>query len=627
MPSFAAPAPARQCAQSSCLAKGKGKLADSEGFDIERLLACLPRGSMPGADNSAAFLGAKARDLLARLQRAQEAEQEAREVVARFQEELRAARTRSGAESFELLAELTALREETRSAEAASSEASREAAVAKEQLSHLKAETEALEMRQKMLDELRAAERARAAREAGLLFRRGSDEVNKLVAKIDGLTARKAVLEKELRSFNERRSWDEERHSKLKAQIQIEEEARDRANETAAAQREELNEARNHLAGLQERLATVQATSLRCDEDLKRRVAHREMLQDEAEKASTWLLEASVELDGLRSSQTSLEKVHIETAELRQKLSSEEADAKHLTLLIAQRQADVEIADRQLLEMQGKTQEVEQAADAIRARLARLEEEQADVQEALEGLRHGQVQNSGVKQNLELETQLLLLEAETLRKDQENLAAERAALRQKLQLVSPALLEAKRRAKDLEEAIVAATRERQFEKEQMERMERETVACQGKMQLLREENVRLTSVLLDYEVRLETHALPMAVASKHEFAWKHEAYGGHASTTRGAASPACRRGFGWSAQRTPRPSSAPRSLLRAFDTPPPRAVEGKPLQTVSPGEKLELDLRSLEDWVRQQDSRLPTARGDLEQILTRRFLEEADVKA
>merc|ERR1719189_370134 len=75
-------------------------------------------------------------------------------------------------------------------------------------------------------------------------------------------------------------------------------------------------------------------------------------------------------------------------------------------------------------------------------------------------------------------------------------------MQQRLQLVTPALTEVRRRLKDVESSLEAVQTQVAGERQHSERLERETTVCQEKMRALRDENVRLAERCAELEAKL-----------------------------------------------------------------------------------------------------------------------------
>jgi len=135
--------------------------------------------------------------------------------------------------------------------------------------------------------------------------------------------------------------------------------------------------------------------------------------------------------------------------------------------------------------------------------------------------------------NLQSELQFLTTEAEKLRQELASQLASRAEAQHRLQLVAPALSEAKRRVRELEEHLEVASSEAAREQQMGERLERETSVCRDKMRALRDENVRLSEQCTEFEAQLQQ----ATAAAQRSASARRPLSAGGATSTRGARGP------------------------------------------------------------------------------------------
>lgn len=489
--------------------EGAPSQASSPGLSIENLLSALQRGTVPGADANVAFLCQKYTALLERLAVAEDGERSLEEQCASLDAELRTEEARERLENQELEASAAAAREEAKNLEASLVAARSEETQASQDLSTARAEAEECHQRRMALDEQCASERSRLA-EVNSRFRQmqitrpvGQTELRRLQSQLQTLTTQYHTAAEELKSHRERASKENAALAELKSEALSEEESRDRASELAAKHREELNEALGELALLKERLAEAQVGVQRCEDELERRAERRLALQAEIQKYDAWLGNASREMEDLQEVDRSLARVQADTAEVRTSLGLEEAEVRSAEAARELKEAAVEEAERHLRERSERLEAAERDRESLLAEVRKAEEEQSQLEAVIEQLHHDQAAGGGLHRNLEQETQLLLAEAERLRHERDGRLAERSEMLQRLRLLTPALTEARRRVRELEDTLDSTRAEASRERTLAERLEREAGACQDRMRVLRDQNVRLAEQCTELEAQLQ----------------------------------------------------------------------------------------------------------------------------
>eukprot|EP00927_Polykrikos_kofoidii_P071204 TRINITY_DN67504_c0_g1_i1.p1 TRINITY_DN67504_c0_g1~~TRINITY_DN67504_c0_g1_i1.p1 ORF type:complete len:1092 (+),score=212.91 TRINITY_DN67504_c0_g1_i1:122-3397(+) len=488
----------------------RGNISDapSPGIDVGRLLAGLQRGIVPGADNSVAFLCQKFTLLGERLQRAEVDERENEERRVLLEADLCTEEATLAAERTELEAAAAAVREESRALASSLSETQQEELRTEECLEKIRAEKETLSQRRRALDQQCANDRARVA-EANSRIRQlhvsrpsGRDELRRLQGRLDSLGAQCTAAAVELQECRERASRDETRVSELRAEVQSEEQSQSHVNELASSQREELTEALSELAELKEELTGVQVSSQCCEEELGRHSEHKRAIWSELQRREAWIANAARQADGLPSIERGLEKVLADTAEARSQLNVETTEEQLAESTTRVREAALADTQTRSNERAQRLEEAEHEHAAIRSEVNVAEDEHRALEASVEQLRHEQVANGGIRQNLESEMRLLLAEAEQLRIQRDERAANRLEIQQRLSLVNPALQDAKRRVRDLEERLGVVRATCSQEQQVNERLEREASTCQDKMLALRDQNVRLSEMCTEFEAQL-----------------------------------------------------------------------------------------------------------------------------
>eukprot|EP00931_Biecheleriopsis_adriatica_P087338 TRINITY_DN61827_c0_g1_i1.p1 TRINITY_DN61827_c0_g1~~TRINITY_DN61827_c0_g1_i1.p1 ORF type:complete len:767 (-),score=177.52 TRINITY_DN61827_c0_g1_i1:166-2394(-) len=482
--------------------------ASTQALDVGRLLAGLQRGVVPGADASVDFLCQKFSGLVERLQKAEVSEQDLGERCRELEVKLRHEEVEGEADRRQIEAAAAAAKEEARKLEAELSEVQGSETEWQQQLGSLRAEAEALGQRRKALDELRVGERARLAethgrlRQSQLLRPKGGEDIRRLQGQLQSLNARCAATASELDGINERASKDEARLVKFRSELLAEEEARDQATAEATQHREELEQALGGLALLQEQLAEQQACIQLCEGDVLRYTERRQVVQSETLRRRTWLREAHQDLGAARDTEIGLERVQKDTLQTRTRLRLEEEESKQVDAATASKKVELRAVDEQLAKQTDRLQQVEQERDKVRSQAASAEEEEARLSAKVEQLRHQEAAGGGMRRNLESELQMLESEAEKLRRELSSLHAEKQEMHQRWQILTPALQEARRRVKELENNLEAAQEESTHEKGLGERLERETDVGQDKLRALRDENVRLAEQCSELEAQL-----------------------------------------------------------------------------------------------------------------------------
>lgn len=489
-------------------------------MSIENLLSALQRGTVPGADGNVAFLCQKYTALLERLRIAEDGERSLEEHCANLDMDLRTEEAQERAEREELEASGIVAKEDVAKLEASLAEARSEEAAAQQDLISARAEAEDCQQRRMALDEQCASERSRLA-EVNSRFRQmqitrpvGHTELRRLQNQLQALTVQYHSAAEELTAHRERASRETAALSELKAEALSEEESRDRASEVAAKHREELSEALGELSLLKERLAEAQVGVQRCEDELERRAERRLALQAEIQKYDIWLSNASREMEDLHEVDRSLARVHADSVEVRSSLNLEEAEVRSAEAARDLKEKAMAEAGRHFLERTERLEAVELQHEAVLLEVNQAEAEQSQLEAVIEQLRHDQTAGGGLHRNLEQETQLLLSEAERLRHERDSRLADRGEMLQRLRLLTPALTEARRRVRELEDSLEAMRAEASRERSLAERLEREAGACQDKMRVLRDQNVRLAEKCTEVESQLASTSSRMHEASR-----------------------------------------------------------------------------------------------------------------
>jgi len=486
-----------------------GGTGSGSSLDIGRMLVGLRRGSVPGAETNLAFLCHKFSMLADRLHRAEASETEAERKSERLQAELQFEEAEVRADHATLEAEAANSHEEACILAAAFSQAEQEERDAEERCANAQQEEEALAQRRSALDERCASERVRLAEVNGRLLHLqssqpgGREELRRMQGHLETLTARYTAAVAELRSFKERASREEVHMAKARSEASREEEERGIAGQLAARRRDELDEALGTLASLRERLAEVQVSIHKCETEQRRRSECGEQLVFDLQRREAWLTDAAREAEGLQDAGRGLGRVLANIEELRTRTEAEEEAAMALEGSTAAHEASVaELQQREADLRAGPMEDAARERVMLKSEVAEAEAQRAQLEQAVERLRHEQVAGGGARRNLEGELRLLLVECEKLRKEHSVFLVERGETHQRLQLVTPALAEAKRRLKELEANLEAAQARAAGERQHGERLERETAACQDKMRAVRDENVRLAERCAQLEAQI-----------------------------------------------------------------------------------------------------------------------------
>jgi len=485
-----------------------GVAAPREAPDVGRLLAGLQRGNVGGADASVDFLCQKFSALVERLQKAEAGERQFEDTCAEVEAKIATEEQGADTERQDLEVAAIAQREEARRIESHISEVLCGEAETQKQLAAVRAETEALTHRKKSLDELCLTERAKLAetnsrlRQQQLSRPEGKEEIRRLQTQLEMLTARSTAAAADLENLKERARRDEDRLAKLKSDIVVEEEARERAASEAGLHRDEVEQALGELASLQEQLAEHQVKIQRCAGEAQRYGDRRSTIQQEINRRRSWIQEAQRELDGLRDTEQGVELVIADTAKILGKCRVEEEEVRLSMAENASKKAELAAVEEQLSKQSERLAQVERQRDAVKAEAVVAEAEEAKLSAVVEQLRHDQAAGGGMRRNLEQELQIVSAEAEKLRKELATLKAEKVESHQRLQLIAPALHEARRRVRELESQLQAYQAESSHEKALSERLERETDLCQDKLRALRDENVRLSESCTELEAQM-----------------------------------------------------------------------------------------------------------------------------
>lgn len=493
-------------------------------LDVSRLLAGLQRGAVPGADGSVEFLCKKFSSLIDRLKQAEANEAAERENYTALEAKLQAEEQEADAERRRLEVATLAAREETRQAELTVTEVVEKEMISKEEVMGLKAETEALVHRKRLLEETCRTEHARMGEAQGRLRRQQLskpqmlEDVRRLQGQLQTSTTRSSAITAEMEVLQSRSLKDEEMLLKLKSELASEEEAREEAFSSATVRREDLDQALTDSALLQEQMTERQVAIQRIHGECQRCNHHRLGIRDETEKHRRWLKEAQKELESLSNAERQLEQVQAETAQLRAQLKVEEEEARQIEQLTLSKKAELADTEEKLEKQTEHLQQVEKQRDQVRSEVAAAEEEEAKVLASVEQLRHDQVAGTAMHRNLETELAMLNSEANDLRAELALLKTEKLEAEQRVQLVMPALHQARRRVKELECQVEAAHGELSHEKDLGERLERETDVCQDTVRSLRDENVRLAEQCTKLEAQLvqvsRVVAAPMRVRTR-----------------------------------------------------------------------------------------------------------------
>jgi len=149
---------------------------------------------------------------------------------------------------------------------------------------------------------------------------------------------------------------------------------------------------------------------------------------------------------------------------------------------------------------------LERECDAVRSEIVAAESEHQSLEVSVDQLRHSRTAGSGIRQNLEGELRLLLAEAGVIKREREEQARCRVEMQQQTALMAPALLEAKRCVRILEERLEDARAAADQDRKVNEQLERETGTGQDKMQALRDLNVRVSEQCTEKEAQLAAQA-------------------------------------------------------------------------------------------------------------------------
>lgn len=490
-------------------AGGTGISSQSQSLDLESLLAKIQGGFAATSDANVTFLCQKFSLLMERMQRAEDGEAEAEGACVRLSEELRVLREEEEAERRGTKMISEAAIEETRALEASISEAAQGEAAAAERSEVMRRQAEALACRREELDQRCATEHAQMVESSTSRLRQSrlraeaETERQRLQAQTDTLTTRCKTKSAELLRARTQASRDEARIAQLKTEAQGEEEAREHASERVSAHRGDLEDALASLALLKERLTEVQVGIQQCDDQLRRQSGWKRDLSAELQRRDAWMASAAQEQGSLLDAELGLERVLADTAEIRAQTNLEEMEARKVQAANESQEALLADLQRRLKEEQTQFQEVEQRQAQVRQQAAHAAEERVQMELSLDRLTHDEVTDSGVRRSLGKELQELASEAEALRLEVASRLAERSEVQRRLQLVTPALTEARRKVRELEEKLEAARTTFTREQQLGERLEHETLVCQDRIEALRNENVRLSGQCIELEAESE----------------------------------------------------------------------------------------------------------------------------
>lgn len=513
------PAPQRAAAEgghggaaghgAQSLASVAASAAADADMDVGRLLAGLQRSSVPDGEAHLAFLCQKFSALAERLRRAESAERQNDERRARLVDEVHAEEAEEREERGALEAEAAGAREEASAMAEGLSRVSCDQASALDRLTAARSEADSLARRRYALDEECAGERARLLQASGRLRQfqlcqsSDAEDLRRAEQTLEALCSRHATAVSELRALSERGSRMEAFDAQEKAELLCEDEARFRTNEEASQRREELDDALSDLAGLRERLSEVQVGIRKCEGEERRRAECRERLLAELRACEARTTEALVEAEALHDVSSDLSVALAEVEDLRHRAGGEEELARRAEAANEAEEAQAGEAERRLQALRrGPLEDAERCRCLLRSELEEAEAQRGAVEQDLERLRHEQCAGGGARRSLEAELRALRDEAERLRSRRAAVVAQRAEAAQRLQLVGPALAEARRRLRDVEADLEAAHAQAVGERQRTERLERETGLCQEKTRALRDENVRLAERVAELEAQL-----------------------------------------------------------------------------------------------------------------------------
>ncbi|CAE8654119.1 unnamed protein product, partial [Polarella glacialis] len=212
-------------------------------------------------------------------------------------------------------------------------------------------------------------------------------------------------------SIRERSSRDEARLATLKADLSVEEEAREVAAVEAAHRRGEHDQALSELAPLQEQLAEQQVALQQCVGEIQRCTDSRNAAREELERRRSWLAGARQELESTRDVETGLERVLAEAFQVQGQLRLEEEEARQAATVGTAQKVELAASEENLAKQSERLEKAELQSEELRAETARAEQEEARLKLSVEQLRHDQAAGGGMRRNLEGELQMLLAEA------------------------------------------------------------------------------------------------------------------------------------------------------------------------------------------------------------------------
>lgn len=388
-------------------------------------------------------------------------------------------------------------------------EAMKAEAAAEEQLSSVRFDVEAKGRQRALLEEQCLQGRARLA-ETNVRLRHFQlsgpterEELKRLELQLENLAARVAAASAELAGSRERGAREEAQIQSLRSEVVTEDEARNLAGKAAFSRREELDEALNALSLLKEQYAEVQVLTQRILEDTEWRLDEKKSLWTELQRRESWLATVSRELSSLPDVRHRLDEVVADTEAARTRIGVEEAESRRCENELRIKQAQLAELEHQVRDLEQRLRKAEELRDSLRSELAEADSEQARQEADIEQLRHDKANSAGMCQNLEGEVRLLLSQCEGLRKDHSNLVIERSEMQQRLQLVTPGLQEARKQLQELEAKLEATAAACAHEKLVGEKLERETLVCQDRMQAMRDANVGLAERCVELEAQVE----------------------------------------------------------------------------------------------------------------------------
>jgi len=478
------------------------------GFNLDRLLAGLQRGAVPHGDQNVSFLCSKFTALAERLKEAEVGQREFEDRSALCEMELRAGQAEDEAERGELEASAQAASDDLRHLEVALEQSQRDTSSLESELRTSSVEMEMWARRRTSLDEECVSESTRLVEASSRLKHRQSTrtpaqaDLRRIQGHLQSLSAQYQTSSAELAASRERSGRDEKRLADLRVDLASEEDRREHATASATAMRDELSDELRELASLKERVIEAQTGLQHTEDEIQKRVDRGRVLNNERRKHETRIENVTRQVQGFSGIERGLERVMSDTAECRAKAGLEEVEARQAAVNAEALAGALVHAEQHHREKAFRHEETEIAHSSVRAEVLEQEDEHAHLATHIEELQHEQAAGGGIRQNLENEMQLLLEEADRLRHEREEKKNDRLEMHQRMQLIVPALGEAKVRARDLEEHCAAVQAESAKDRQLSERLEREVLVCHEKMKALRERNSKLGASCSEFEGQL-----------------------------------------------------------------------------------------------------------------------------